>query len=110
MRCNFCPGLLARAASHHVVSPVRERSPPDGKTASGYSEVAQRRFRILCCMLSYLEGIGLIGVNRTARRVPVALDNALATICPLSLIAMAELRWYVSAAAPISLLRFVIVP
>ena len=45
-------------------------------------------------MLNQQDGTGLIGVNRTARRVPVALDNAVATICPLSLIAMAELRWY----------------
>src|SRR6187402_3566460 len=52
----------------------------------------------------------LDGVNRTARRVPVSFDNAVATICPLSLIAVAELRWYVSAAVPISLLRSVIVP
>jgi hypothetical protein len=51
-----------------------------------------------------------MGVNRTARRVPVALDNAVATICPLSLIAMAELTWYVSVAAPINLLRSVIAP
>ena len=38
----------------------------------------------------------------------MAFDNAVATICPLSLIAIAELRWYVSAAVPISLLRSVI--
>src|SRR4051812_23930098 len=81
-----------------------------GKNRLRLLRVARRRFRLLCCMLSYLEGTGLIGVNRTARRVPVALDNAVAAIWPLSLIAMAELRWYVSVAAPISLLRSVIVP
>ena len=103
MHCNF----LGRAFSAALppCDPGSRARRCGRKTASGYYQVARRRFRILCCMLSYLEGI-----NRTARRVPVAFDNAVATICPLSLIATAELRWYVSADAPISLLRSVITP